>query len=143
MKKFELVEGITDADYAFKIYGKNLGDLFTNAGMAIFSVMVNPKSVSKVIEKELKLENDSVEKLLFDFLEEIIYLKDAESFMLKEIKVEINEAKGKFLLNAKIFGEELNMKKHEVITDVKSVTYHNYKVEKTSKGWEATVVVDV
>lgn len=143
MKKFELVEGITDADYAFKIYGKDLGDLFVNAGMAIFSVMVNPKSVSKVIEKEIKLENNSAKKLLFDFLEELVFLKDAESFMLKEIKAEVEEDKEKFLLNAKIFGEELNMKKHEVITDVKSVTYHNYKVEKTSKGWEATVVVDV
>ncbi|MBI5065958.1 archease [Candidatus Woesearchaeota archaeon] len=143
MKKFELVEGITDADYAFKIYGKNLEELFTNAGMAIFSVMVDPKSVSKIIEKEIKLENNTVEKLLFEFLEELVFLKDAESFMLKEIKVKINEFDGKFLLNAKIFGEELNMEKHKIITDVKSVTYHNYKVEKTSKGWEATVVVDV
>ncbi len=143
MKPYEYIEGITDADYAFKAFGKNLNELFENAGIALVNAMVKPKSVGKTIKKEINLESDSVEKLLFDFLEEIVYLKDAESLMVNSITAEVKEAKDKFSVEAQIFGEELNLEKHELITDVKSVTYHHYKVEKTSNGWEATVVIDV
>jgi len=140
MKPFEYLEGITDADYAFKAYGKNLNELFVNSAMALNSAMVKSESVGETVVKEIVLENDVVEKLLFEFLEEIIFLKDAESLMMNSVKVEIS---GTYKLKAVFYGEELNLDKHEVVTDVKSVTYHHYKVEKVNDHWEATFVVDV
>lgn len=143
MKSFEYVEGITAADYAIKAYGKNLNELFVNAGMGLVSTMVKAKTVGCTVKKELKLKNESIEKLLFEFLEEIIFLKDAEALMINNIKVDVKKTEKEYQLTAYLFGEELNLKKHELITDAKSITYHQYKVEKTPKGWEATFVVDV
>ena len=40
-------------------------------------------------------------------------------------------------------GEELNMVKHELLADVKAVTFHNFKVEETDGVWKAEVILDV
>ena len=86
---FRFVEDITTADVAFEAKGKDLTELFQSAAQAVIESMANPKTIKPVIVKEIKKKNKDVEKLLFEFLEEIVYLKDRDAMVFGEIKVKV------------------------------------------------------
>jgi SHS2 domain-containing protein len=49
---------------------------------------------------------------------------------------------GRFSLTAAAWGETIDPSRHELLVDVKAVTLHRFRVEKASRGWEATVILD-
>lgn len=127
------------ADIMFECYGKNLNELFENSAIACTDVMVERKSVGKKIRKEIQLQNDKIDDLLFAFLEEIIYLKDAELLLFKDFKVSVRDGK----LKAVCFGEEIDRKRHALKLDVKAVTLHKFEIKKTANGWRAVFILDI
>lgn len=127
------------ADIMFEVYGKTLNELFTNAAIATFDVMVKRSSIASKIKKEINLENKDPEKLLFEFIEELIYLKDAEYLVFKTFKVKIKNNS----LKAIVEGEKINPKKHNLLLDVKAITLHKYKLSKTKAGYKATILLDI
>jgi SHS2 domain-containing protein len=81
--------------------------------------------------------------LLFDFLQELIYFKDAEQLLLRVREVSIDEKDGEFFLKAKTAGEPLDAARHHQRADVKAVTLHDFSVEKQDEGWKARVLLDI
>ena len=127
------------ADIMFEAYGKNLNELFENAALAIFESTANIKTVKAKIKKEIKLENKDTEELLHDFLSEIIFLKDAKALIFSKVKVSIKKNK----LKATLFGDKINKEKQELKDDIKAITYHLFKLEKTKHGYKATAIIDI
>ena len=81
------------ADIAFEAFGRDLPELFTSAANAVLATLVyNPGSVRPRERRIVRLENADLEYLLYDFLEELIYLKDTEGLLLKIDRIEIEEA---------------------------------------------------
>ena len=76
--KFEYLEDVAIADIAFKAQGKDMNELFENAALATAETMMDTKSIKQKLVKEISLNEEDIEQLLFSFLSEIIYLKDAE-----------------------------------------------------------------
>ena len=131
------------ADVMFEAYGKNLNALFANAALAVFEVQCDLKKVGNKIKKKIKLKNENAENLLFDFLEELIYLKDAKYILFGKFRVEIKKIRDNYILDALAYGEKINPEKHELKTDVKAVTLHEFFLKKTSKGWKCRVLLDI
>ncbi len=142
MPNYRFLEGIAVADLAFEATGKDLNDLFTNAAMAMLVSQVDVKTVAPKVTKKIVLENEDVGQLLFDFLNEIIYLKDAEQLVFKDVKVAIVK-NAVYKLSASFRGETIDPKKHKLGNDLKAVTMHKFKVEQTKTGWKCQVVVDI
>jgi len=142
MKKYKIIEDKAFADICFEAYGKDLNELFENSAFAIFEMAVEIKTVNPNIIKKIKLTSDSIENLLYDFLSEILFFKDAEQLIFSKSKVDIKE-KNKISLTAEFHGEKINPDKHPLDNDIKAITMHLFKVEKTEKGFKATVVVDI
>lgn len=143
MKKFRVLENVAIADIAFEAYGKNLNELFENCALAIFEESADIKKIKVSKKKKISLESNKIEDLLFDFLSEILYLKDVYSIIFKSSEVNITESKGKFKLRAELVGESIDREKHELRNDIKAITLHMFKIEKTKEGYKATFVVDV
>lgn len=141
---YKFLEGITVADVAFEARGKTLEELFSSAGLAVTNTMVKDlKSVGQNEEKEIVQESDDVEKLLFDFLQEIIFFKDVDLVLFSMYEIKIWEKNKKFFLKCIAKGEKLDMNKHDLLVDVKAVTMHRFEVVKEKSGWNATVVLDI
>lgn len=140
MKPFRFLEEIATADIAFEAYGNNLNELFENAALALFEAMVETKSVANRKAATFNLESDTIEGLLFDFLDQLVFLKDLKGMVFSDFKVRVS---GKHKLKAKVFGEEIDPQKHELKTDVKAITFHQFKVESTDWGYKSRVVLDV
>ena len=141
MAKFKFLEHT--ADIMFEAYGKSLNELFENAALAVSESMVKTKDVKPKTAKIVKLQNVKVEMLLFDFLSELLYLKDAEQLVFSAFKVKVEEAKGNISLQAELKGDKLNMKTQEFRNDVKAITLHLFEVKREKAGWTARVIVDI
>ena len=139
MKKYKFIDHT--ADVMFEAYGENLNKVFENAALATFEVQCNLKKVERKVKKKIKLKNEDMEKLLFDFLEELIYLKDAKYLLFNKFKVKIDKEKG--ILTAEIEGEKIDPKKHELKTDVKAITLHKFELKKIKEGYKVRVILDI
>src|SRR3989344_7698239 len=136
---YKYLEDVSIADVAFEATGKTLEGMFESAGLAVTNVMVKDlKSVKPKVRKSIKLENKDVEKLLFNFLQEFVFWKDKDLLLFSKVCVKIKHQDGYFL-SATLSGEKIDAKRHEMLVDVKAVTWHLFKVEKT-KGWKCHVV---
>jgi SHS2 domain-containing protein len=141
---YKYLEEIATADVAFEVWGETVEEMFVAAADATMNVMVSDlQTISNRQEREISVESESMEMLLFDLLQELIFFKDAEKLLLRVQKVHIQEQTDGFLLHAWAYGEELDPGIHDLIVDVKAVTLHHYRVEETSQGWKAQVILDI
>jgi len=141
-KRFKFLEEIATADVAFEAYGPSEAELFENAALAVEETMVDTANIAPKATKEIEIEAEELDKLLFDFLSELVYYKDAEALLFSRFKVEINKNKI-YKLSAEISGEKFDSQKHELRNDIKAITWHMFKLEQTKKGWKCLIIVDV
>ena len=131
------------ADIGFLIKASTLNELFKSAALATFDVMTNLKIVKPKKSKKISLKNKNIDLLLFNFIEELIFLKDANYFLFSKFKIKINKNKDAYILNCKAFGEKINTKKHELKVDVKAITLHQFYVKKIKNLWNAKIILDI
>jgi SHS2 domain-containing protein len=81
--------------------------------------------------------------LLLQFLQELVYYKDAERLLLRVQEVGIRREGTGFVLRARAGGEPINPDTHALGADVKGVTLYRLQVVRTANGWDATVILDV
>lgn len=141
---YKFLEDIAIADIAFQAWGKDLEETFTAAADATMNVMVEElDSIQPREKREIKLENNELDMLLFNFLQEFIYYKDSEQLMLRISQVQIKRKDPGFVLDAIAMGEKLDPNRHHPRVDVKAVTLHRFRLEKIDHGWETLVILDI
>jgi SHS2 domain-containing protein len=138
------LEEIGTADIAFEATGRDLPELFKDAADATVNVMIdNIDAIHPVETRQIELSNDKLDMLLFDFLQELIFLKDAERLLLRIREVQIVERDENYFAKATAEGEPLDAKRHHQRADVKAVTLHDFSVEQIDGGWKARVLLDI
>jgi len=139
-KEFEFLEHT--ADVKFRAYGKTLDVAFSNAAKATTQVMTDIKKIKPKIQREIFIRSKTKEALLYDFLEELIYLVDTEGFLLCKINsLTITKEKKDYILSAQIKGD--NSKNYDVHTYIKAVTYNDMKIEEHKNKIILQVVHDI
>lgn len=139
---FTFLDDTAIADMAFDATGDSPAELFEASAHALFECMVDTRRLHLKIEKKIKLRDSEIDRLLFDWLSELVYIKDAEGMLFGKFIIKV-EKKDQWELEAKIFGDRVNQKKQRVRTDVKAVTFHLFDVSQVEDGgWKARVVVD-
>jgi SHS2 domain-containing protein len=141
---YKFLEEIGTADIAFEATGRDLLELFSDAADATMNVMIdNLDAIEPRETRRIELSNDKIDMLLFDFLQELIYFKDAERLLLRVRDARIDEKDEKYFLKAEAAGETLDAARHHQRADVKAVTLHDFSVEKEDGGWRARVLLDI
>jgi SHS2 domain-containing protein len=139
-----MLEGLTLADAAFRAEEADLEELFRTAWRATLELMLpDPSTLRARARRRITLANPAVDLLLFDFLGELIYHKDAEGLLLGLERLALQGGPGGYRLEAEAAGEAADPARHALGVDVKAVTLHRLAVERTPRGWQATVVLDV
>jgi len=141
---YEYLEEIAIADIAFRATGKTKDEVFAAAADATVNVMV--EDLSKIRDRErlpLRLENDALDLLLFDFLNGFVYLKDAKGLLMRVGTIRVGRQDSRFTLSGELYGEKLDPLRHPLRGDVKAVTLHRFNLQRNDDGWEATVVLDI
>ncbi len=140
MKRYEYFE--TTADIGIIAYGRDLNELFENCALAVFDIMCNVEKVSPKEVREIKVEEENIEDLLVTWLTELLAIKDIENLLFGKFKVEIKNKNGKYIIEAKAYGEKAK-EEHELETEVKAITYHKMEIKKENSTWKAKFIVDI
>jgi SHS2 domain-containing protein len=141
---YRYLEEIATADVAFEARGVTLEETFLAAADATLNTMVEEIGTVAPLERRVfSLAADSLDLLLLELLQELVYHKDADRLLLRVRDLRIEEAGSGYRLRADAYGETIDPGKHPLLADVKAVTLHRLSVEKTLSGWRAVVVLDV
>lgn len=141
---YELVENITSADVAIRVRAESLNQLFISGAKALMSEMVDDiSSIRSTASRDGILEGKDLSILYFEFLNEFLFFRDAESLLLVPVEVEISEAGGLFSCRYRLAGEKINREIHKFKVEVKAVTLHNLKIYESDGLFIAESVFDV
>ena len=123
------------ADWAIRVRGTTLPDLFVNAATGMYSLVAD-LSFAPTVEREIVVKGMDAEALLVNWLNELIYHTEMDGEVFCEFRVESFQPTH---LRATVrAGRGIELKK-----EIKAVTFHNLQIVSTDSGYEVTVVFDV
>ena len=137
------------ADIKFQAFGKTVEECFKNAGYALMKIIckdeIDPKE-----RKTIKVRGKDRESLLYNFLEEFLYILEVGGFLIAQIDnvrivAEKKRKKYESVLTADVFGDDI--KNYNADTHVKAITYNDMFVKQEKirgkNRFTCQVVVDV
>ena len=115
-------------------------ELFIVAGLALFDAITDLSSVRVKKIKRIKVTAPDREALLVNWLSELNFycITGLEVFNKFEI-----DSVSETHLSALVGGEKIDLKRHEIKTEIKAITYHGLYVRQQPEGWSAQVIFDV
>lgn len=130
------------ADAKFRAFGRTLEEAFSHAALAVASLMWEWDRIPHHMTIPVSKEGADLERLLVDFLEEIIYLLDTHRFLLGSAgDVSIEQKDGAWSLQA-MFKGDTQKDDYEIYGDVKAITYNEIDIS-VGPPYVVQVVVDV
>jgi len=128
------------ADVGLRVRASSIDALFAEAATALYSLIVtNPADLRPVLQKVVHLTGGQYDLLLFDWLNELLYLFESDLFLACRCDVHVEDAQ----LRATLAGEPADPVRHRLEHEVKAITYHGLRVEENAGGWLAEVIVDI
>jgi protein archease len=139
---YVLLEEIALADCALEVIGHDLSDLFATVSRAVAEIMVDPHTIPVTIRREIALTASALDLLLFDWIAELIFVKDSESLIFTETVVTVTGPPA-CQLTAQVAGGPIDRARTILRADVKAPTFHRFALERDARGWCARIVLDV
>ena len=128
------------SDVGFEVYGDTLEELFANAAIAMYSFMTDVDEIAEDVERAIVLNSEDLYSLMFDWLDELIFLFDSESLVMRSFDIAIDESN--FSIQGTCKGGKFDPSRHESGIIIKAVTYNMMQIKK-NEVWKARVVLDV
>ena len=123
---YRTLEHTTDA--VIEVTADTLEDAFKIAGISVIETILDISKVTENDRKSIQVKGKDLKYLLYNWLEEIIILTITDGFAGKRILVTISKDE-EYKIDAEIFGETIDLKKHEFKVEIKSPTFHEMKIE--------------
>tara|TARA_Y100000590_G_scaffold439890_1_gene564498 strand:- start:37 stop:453 length:417 start_codon:yes stop_codon:yes gene_type:complete len=123
---YRTLEHATDA--IIEVTADNLENAFKIAGISVIETILDISKVTEIDKKILEVKGKDLKYLLYNWLEEIIILTITDGFAGKRIKVTISKDQ-EYKIHAEVFGENIDLKKHEFKVEIKSPTFHEMRIE--------------
>ena len=128
------------ADVGIEIYGDDLHQLFINAGLALFDLITDIRTINAATSLPLTVEGTDREDLMVGWLSELLSLHHLRGYLLCDFTLhELEET----TLSATLMGEPYTRSRHGELREIKAVTYHQLMVGREKDGWVARIVFDV
>ena len=137
-KAFEIIDHTGDVGVV--AYGSDIKQLFSNAALALFSLITERENIAEKLQRNLEISSEDRDSLLVEWLNELIYLFDAEHILFHRFDI---ESLSNNQLKATCYGEDIDPSRHEIKLGVKAATYHMLKIDKDNSGYKVQIIFDV
>ena len=137
---YRFLDHATDA--IIEITAKNLKEAFLVAADAEINLMIDQHTVKETDQKEFSANGKDLHYLLFSWLEEIPFILITQGFAIKRVEIDIQKNKD-FKINAKAFGEQLDVKKHNFKIEIKAPTFHDMVIRQNNTGVYMKFLLDL
>ena len=132
----------TTADLGVEATGKSLEEAFKEGAKGLYNIMVDIDKVDKREAVEFEVEGESLEELLYNFLNELLFYTDVDNLVFSDFDIKI-EKDDNYRLRCTAYGEKIDKKKHNIKEEVKAVTYHKMEIKQEDDGWKIRYIVDL
>jgi len=137
--KYEFLEHT--ADLKFRAYGKTVGETFENSVLAFAEIIGKGGGIAERVKRKGEVFGSDKKNLLYNFLDELIYLLDAEGFVASRGELKVGKDGEKLVLKGVLFGDEAS--RYKDLDHIKAATYSEMRVGKVKGQWFVQAVVDV
>jgi len=128
------------ADIGIIAHGTDIKQVFSNAALALFSLITELGSIEEKLDLSLRVRSEDREGLLVEWLNELIYVFDARHVLVRRCDIEnLTDTQ----LKATCHGENFDPTKHKLKRGIKAATYHMLKLDKDDHGYRAQVILDI
>lgn len=128
------------ADLTVEGMGSTLEEALSNVALGMFNSIVSIDDLEERKSIKVKAEGHDIKSLIFNLMDELLYINDIEGFVASKVHIELMEEN--LRAEVKCQGEKLDPKKHEIGIAIKAVTYHQMRIEKYQDSWRVRVVFD-
>ena len=128
------------ADLGITVTGLDLRDLFERAAHSMMQIMIEERPTGKTSSLQLSVSGEDYGDLMVRWLGEILYLFQGEGKVVTCTEISsITQSH----INSTLQTVPFNPKQHEVLAEIKAVTYHRIEVVCESGRWKATIIFDL
>ncbi|MCX8044960.1 MAG: archease [Desulfobacterota bacterium] len=128
------------ADLGIRVFGQTPAELFEHAGFALFDCITDITRIAVQEKRSFSLQRDSLEELLVEWLNELLFVYDTEQMLFASFSVTLPTCMS---LRATVGGEQYRTGAHVIKKYIKAATYHNLAITCCQGIWQATIVFDV
>lgn len=123
------------ADWSVRVWADDLAGLLAESARAMNALAGVRLVEGERLTRDLELDAPDAESLLVSFLSELIFQQEHEHLAFDQFQLAVEGLK----LKAIMHGAPIQ----KMDKAVKAVTYHNLKIQNTTRGLEAEIVLDV
>ena len=128
------------ADLGITVTGLDLRDLFERAAHSMMQIMIEERPTGKTSSLQLSVSGEDYGDLMVRWLGEILYLFQGEGKVVTCTEISsITQSH----INSTLQTVPFNPKQHEVLAEIKAVTYHRIEVVCENGRWKATIIFDL
>lgn len=122
---YKLLDHATDA--IIEVTAKDLDEAFSVAGQSVADITLDTKSVSEKEEWRIAVSGEDLCYLLYNWLEAVIYQLITDGFAIARVVAKVSKDSG-YSIEAKTFGEPIDLKKHGFKVEIKAPTFHEMEI---------------
>jgi SHS2 domain-containing protein len=122
------------------VHGTDLVNLFEEAARSLVYVMIRVQREEKADAMKLQVDAQDLPDLMVRWLGEILYLLQGEKKVVTNLKI---DSLSPVQLAATLKTVPFDPNRHEILSDIKAVTYHQVDVAQKDDQWEARVIFDL
>ncbi len=123
------------ADLGLEVWAPDLPGLMEEAARGLFELMGVVVSEESRCHRQLEIGADDREQLLVSFLEELLFIADAEDLAFDGFMLNLVDTN----LLARLEGGFIVSRTREI----KAVTYHYLEISETKRGLKTSIIFDV
>ncbi|MBF0487825.1 MAG: archease [Nitrospirae bacterium] len=138
MENIEILD--ISGDLGIKVSAPAIEAVFETAALGFYSLTTNIDNVEPLTALQVTVTEDTPERLLVAWLNELIYLFDTDGFIGKQATI---ESLDNHHIAAEIKGEYFDPEKHDCGYLIKAATYHKLQLDKGDSGWTAIIIFDI
>jgi len=138
MAPYELIDHT--ADMGIAVTASDIYELFETAAHAMFEQIIDTALLTGEEKTAITVNGIDKADLMISWLRELLFLWNGRERLVKRTQIEQLTATE---INGSMWHDPYDPTRHEILSDIKAVTYHGINVEKTEHGWRARVIFDV
>ena len=125
-------------DLAIEVTAATREELFAHSLVALARLMVEEDGIAAAERREIRVDAGDDADMIRDMLAAALNLFLIDGFIWRAAEVKIQDG----AVVAALVGEQYDSRRHQLLEEIKAVTYHRLAVEKFGDTWRATIVFD-
>lgn len=123
---YKTIDHATDA--IIELTAKNLEEGFQVAAQSVIETTLDPSTIQETEQRDITVSGKDLRYLLFNWLEEMVFLLITEGFAIKRTKIKLKQA-DEYTISATAYGEPMDLLKHNFRVEIKAPTFYEMEID--------------